>query len=563
LAALCRSDRTASSCDGVVFAINPHDATWVDQSYWDNAIAKYRGTNLDYLASMYARPREQGSLSFGGADGLTAWAKTSSWNPQSFYDEQTFAPALADLKATQAKRMTHNFVTAGLQCPTTDWFNDEDFVQRNHNFALLARFAKQSGLKGIMFDDEEYGQGAVWFYPTLRKRGAVHGKGFEETRAMARQRGRDFAKAICAEFPDILFWTFHGYGTTAHAIEMGLPEYKYSLRSAFYDGILEGGSAQMILVDGGEIAYGFSTKEQFEHGRRMILEAPIEMGLTQVPDLFRKKVRCGFAVWPDYYGKINPADLELSYFSPGRLQRALYWALEVGDGYVWLWGESWSWWMDGPDEGAPVDVYQGRRGLPRAYWDAVTNAHFSPGDDTSPVRGTPTGLATRGRHGCIDGQQLAQFLGKNKSVFQLPVKGWSFKLDDWGNIRDDPKTFDKPITIGRPWSQQGFTGSDSVGWYRLEFMMPENLKGKKLHFYFPKVDGSIWLASTSCANPQEMAWRYVEYEPQSQRKPFVLTNDQVASYFFEPGKLAVVVLKVQGHDGGGGIMAPIHILATK
>ncbi len=56
-----------------------------------------------------------------------------------------------------------------------------------------------------------------------------------------------------------------------------------------------------------------TTKEQFEHGRRMIKEEVIRMGLTEVPDLHRRKVKCGFGVWPDYYGKLNPDDPQQSY----------------------------------------------------------------------------------------------------------------------------------------------------------------------------------------------------------------------------------------------------------
>ena len=215
------------------------------------------------------------------------------------------------------------------------------------------------------------------------------------------------------------------------------------LKTGFYDGLLEGSSDQFVFVDGGEMAYGYNKREHFEGGRKMVKEEPIRMGLTKVPDLHRRKVKCAFGLWPDYYGAMDPDDPENSYFSPGRFQRAVNLALELSDGYVWFWGEKWSWWVEGPDDRASVPIHQGR----------------------------------------------------------------------------------------------------------------------KLHLYLPDVDGSVWLASNSCPRPQEMGWRYVGLEPQALRKPFVLTHPELATFFLEPGKPAVVVIKVMRHGPTGGIMAPIQVLA--
>ena len=550
--------------DGVVFEIDPRDATWLERGYWTEQAQSAREKGLDYLAEMYERPREHGSISWGGGAGLTHSGATSPWNPASTYTDSTLAPALADLLATAPTRFTFNLVSAGIMSPTTDWFNDADFAQRCRNFAAIARFAKRAGLQGILFDDEQYGEGCVWNYTGLRSRDAHHGKSFEELRAKARERGRALAAAVCAEFPDIVFWTLHGYSTTAHLIESGLPEYALDLKPGFYDGLLEGASEGMVFVDGGEIAYGHNTREQFEFDRRLIVEEPIRMGITRVPELHRRKVRCGFGIWPDYYGKIDPENPDNGYFSPGRLQRALNLALQFSDGYVWLWGEGWSWWVEGPDGRAPVPLHQGRRGLPVAYWQAVDDARGSPGSDTSPVRGSTTGLPTNGRNYCVEGDELSALMARCETVFVLPREGWTFKLDEWGNVRDDPGSLDRPIRIGETWDRQGFEGDGSIGFYRLEFELPAELAHRTLHFYLPDVAGSVWLASTSCLRPQEMAWRYIGLDPAADRRPFVLTHPEFASFFFEPGKPAVVVIKVQGLRGNpGGIMAGIQVLAER
>jgi len=555
--------------DGVAFGIPLRDAAWITDSQWEEQIrGLQKAGNVDWPEIM-ARPRDLGLLSLSST--LTG-EFCSPWSPANKYDEKTISPALLDLQATKFERFKNNFLAIWLiSSQPTDWFNDEQWKQRCHNFAMLARFAKKSGAKGFFFDDEEYSN-PIFNYDALRKLGVASDKSYEEHREKARQRGREFIQAICQEFPEIIFWALHGYGSMACNVEQGLPEMRRRLSSPFYDGMLEGASEQFVFVDGGEIAYGFSTKEHFEHGRKMILEEPIRMGLTQVPDLFRKKVRCGFGVWPEHYGALYPADPEKSYFSPGRLQRALYWAHQYSDGYVWVYGEEWTWWTEGPGDRAPVDMYNVQpskpeprvQGFPQAYWKAVEAARTSPGSDTSPTPSAPHAMPTRGRARCVDGVELTEFLSKTEQVFELPVKGWTFKLDDWGSQTDDPATF-KPITIGTPWDQQGFTGKDSMGWYRLEFTPPANLRGRQLDLHFPDVDGSVWLNGTTLdRGMQTVAWRYVDLEPESLRKPFVLqTSVAWMDGLLRPGEPMVLVLKVQGYNGTGGILSPVKVLAKK
>jgi hypothetical protein len=40
-----------------------------------------------------------------------------------------------------------------------------------------------------------------------------------------------------------------------------------------------------------------------------------------------------------------------------------------------------------------------------------------------------------------------------------------------------------------------------------------------------------------------------------------MTNPELESFFFEPGKPAIIVIKVMRHGPTGGIMAPIQVLA--
>ena len=430
--------------DGIAMTIDPRDAEWLDDAYWQNL------SGGAWLKDMCAGPRENGSLSWGGGGGMTAFPDTCPWNPKSKYTDATMAKALADLKATRFNRFRFNLIESFVVGGTNDWFNDEEWAQRCRNYAVLARFARQAGLRGIFFDDEDYG-GSAWPRPG---RG---GRSLEEMHAKARQRGREFAQAMCKEFPDMVFWVLHGYSSMAGLVEGGLPEYGRSTKMPFFDGMLEGSTKDFVFVDGGENSYGHNTREHFLWGRKLCKEEPIRIGLTKVPELHRKKVRCGFGIWPDYYGRLDPDNLENSYHSPARFQRAVNLALEIGDGYVWVYGEKSNWWLEGPDDRAPVEMKTGARlsrGLPLAYWKALEAARKSPGSDTSS-RTPASALPQQGRNLCIDGKELPALLAKCEKVYELPTQGWTFKLDDFGLDSDDPATFNKPIATGKTWDKQG------------------------------------------------------------------------------------------------------------
>ncbi len=554
--------------DGVALEIDPRDADWLDASDFTKRVAGARGSGLDYLADMYEAPRSAGSLRWAGGAGLAGDARSCPWNPGSRYTQATIARALEDLKATKFERFRWNLIIAMIMGPTTDWFNDEQWAQRCRNFAMLARLAREGGCAGILFDDEQYGEGCAWDYEELRRRDAVRGESFDALRDVARRRGRQFARAICAEHSNLVFWTLNGYSSLAWRLDRGQPQFARNLKPAFFDGMLEGASEGMIFIDGGETSYGYTTRKQFEYGRWLCREAPIKFKLTSVPDLYRQKVRCGFGLWPDFYGDLNPDDPQNSFFSPGRLQRALHWALKVGDGYVWLYGGRWTWWVEGPDDRAPVKMNE-KRGFPLAYWHAVSAARCSPGSDTSMVEETRrsyrqvsnlTGEPFRGRIRCVDGDALAPLLSRTRKVFEFGADVWTFKLDDRlpfieGRLAYDAKDF-KPILLNAPWKQQGFDRPDTTGWYLLDFRVPPELRERDLYLHFPAVRGSLWLI----VNGWETSWRYVEYDPDAWGEPFALQN--VPQHILEDGKMTIV-LKVQAHDGVAGILEPVELRASK
>ena len=158
-------------------------------------------------------------------------------------------------------------------------------------------------------------------------------------------------KAIESEFPSPMIWLAYGYSWPAP--KPGQQDYKLKddesgLLPAFIDGMIEVSSKGTIIVDGCEESYGHKTAEQFVTTRWRAVEGGLR--ITTVPEeLFRDRMRVGFGLWVDHNRKLDSEDLEKNYFTPEEFQEAVRLALEIGDGYVWLWSERANWYADSPD----------------------------------------------------------------------------------------------------------------------------------------------------------------------------------------------------------------------
>ena len=82
------------------------------------------------------------------------------FGPRKFKYEY-FKQAIEDLKATKFNIFTDNFIATGVQPGKIDWFSDTAWDGVCNNFAIFARIAKETGMKGLIFDSEEY-SGKFW-----------------------------------------------------------------------------------------------------------------------------------------------------------------------------------------------------------------------------------------------------------------------------------------------------------------------------------------------------------------------------------------------------------------
>jgi hypothetical protein len=248
-----------------------------------------------------------------------------------------FQATIDDLKAARWTTFTDNFLPVALSsgyAAGLNWFDEARWQIVANNFAVMAQIAAAGGLKGLILDPEDYG---YELFSYRRQQRSVHNT-FEQYKAVARQRGRQVMTAIAGALPSPVLLSLYGYTLPLREElkhRVSPEEGRSGLLPAFYDGLLEAMPASGRLID----AYHQIHEEALR--------------LSTVPEDYRAKVRAGFGLWLDYYKKAD-------YFTPEELRRALGYALEVSDGYVWIY-------THGPQFFPPS-------GIEPAYIEAITAA---------------------------------------------------------------------------------------------------------------------------------------------------------------------------------------------
>ena len=427
------------------------------------------------------------------------------------YTEAMFEAFVAGMRAAGLNKLTQNLVYLSLRPGRIrmNYWDDAWWDTIQHNIRLVAKAAKDAGCAGLIIDPEQYGGDYCLDYHDLAEFRV--NKAWPDYVAQVRRRGREFGAALSEGFPDCKLLFFHGYSIAAHQLKQAVAEGSANsledagtLYPAFLDGMLEGTSDGTIFIDGMEMAYSYYSAQQFREGRWAALYAPLT--ITAVPELFKKKTRCGFGLWTDNCHLThwwNPFEPERNLYSPGRLQRTINLALKYGDGYVWLWNEKANWYVDGPrgTPHPPVEQRPKAYGVVQAYRDAVREARTWPGLDTSMP--TTYELADAQTLGFVDGEELERLLSGTERVMDLPNKGWRFRADRW-RVGVEEKWF-LPNTSTAGWDdfeiatfwERPLNGKysylDGVGWYRRQIEFQGIPEGERLYLHFGAVDESLHL----------------------------------------------------------------------
>ena len=267
---------------------------------------------------------------------------------------EEFAEALADLRAAKPTTCRETFLTLYSNPGDVDWFDDAGWREIANHWRLLARLAKQGGLRGVLFDAEPYTKPHSQFRFSSQPERAKHT--YTEYRAKARERGREIMRALGDEFPEATIFAYRLFsdllplldsGNLARALEPDV----YGLLPAFVDGWMDVSPPGLTIVEGTEdIGYRANSAAQYNAAfTRQRLRLPEFLALEN-REKFSRCLRIGQSLYLDAHVNPpeNPWHIDRTGSTPaGRLAANLASAFAASDGIVWLYGEQARWWPGG------------------------------------------------------------------------------------------------------------------------------------------------------------------------------------------------------------------------
>ena len=283
-------------------------------------------------------------------------------------DVQRWLEPLSDFNADRS-----NYILTVVDRPG-DLFDDAAWDRTIENWRILAEEAKAVGVKGILFDNEEY-FGEWQNYPEDFPDAT---RGLQDYQAQASLRGRQIAEAVAEVFPEAELAVAHGpYLSTdstaaaPEAIELqaGGP-YQYELLGAFFTGLAEGRPQGRTIIDGGEL-YALRTEAEFEQSVAWRSEGMVgEIDWQVDPELLTNwdaRVDQAHMVYTDEFPSGFTQD-------PQSVEETLVNALRTSEGAVFLYSE----------EGLPGGDFLTEGGLSQEWRAAVENAVRRAADQAEP-----------------------------------------------------------------------------------------------------------------------------------------------------------------------------------
>lgn len=267
---------------------------------------------------------------------------------------EEFAPAVADLQATKPTTCRETFLMLYSNPGDVDWFDDAGWREVVNHWRLLARLAKQGGLRGLLYDAEPYTKPHSQF-----RYGAQAGRerhDFAEYRAKARARGGEVMRAVAEEFPAVKIFCYRLFSDMLPMLDSGdltraLESDTYGLQPSFVDGWMGALPPGLTIIEGTEdIGYRANSPAEYDAAfTRQRLRLP-EFVAPEHREKFAQRLRIGQSLYLDAH--INPPGNPWHIDSTGstpaaRLAANLASALAASDGIVWLYGEQARWWEGG------------------------------------------------------------------------------------------------------------------------------------------------------------------------------------------------------------------------
>ncbi len=291
------------------------------------------------------------------ADGRTVNSRNAFGREH--WDWSEFTEAVRDLRQAKPTTATNNFLFLYANPGNVDWFDDEGWQEVVDHWRLLARLAREGGLKGVLFDAEPYTPPHSQFkYLAQAQRDQ---RTFAEYRGKARQRGREVMKAVAAEFPDITIMTYRLFCDLLPALDTGnltsaIETNTYGLLPAFVDGWFDEIPATVRIIEGDEDAYRFNSQAQFDRAFTRLKLSAGQFVSPQNRIKFRTQYDVGHGIYLDAH--VNPPTSpwyidRLGGTSAARLKANVSSALAASDEFVWIYGERGRWWPGASEKYPP------------------------------------------------------------------------------------------------------------------------------------------------------------------------------------------------------------------
>lgn len=284
-----------------------------------------------------------------------------------------FQSSVADLKAIRAQQKgpNNNFVLVRTNPGIIDWFDDEGWKQVVDHWRTAAWLAKEGGMKGLMFDPENYSHLPQFNYKAqlgakdltfpeeikdplrlARIKDPSKAPTFQQFQAKVRQRGQEVIQAVAQEDPNLTIYAL--WMNSLNLMATGTSNPQVALRitpsglyPSFIDGWLDKAPSTMTFVDGCEWGYGYDSQKDFLQAANEMRNTVLKLVAPENRLKHYAQVQPSFGIYMDPY--VNPASSIHHLDSKGvtpveRLRMRTEWALESASEYVWLYGEQYRWW---------------------------------------------------------------------------------------------------------------------------------------------------------------------------------------------------------------------------
>lgn len=270
-----------------------------------------------------------------------------------------FAEALGDLQAAAPTTCVENYLMCYSNPGDVDWFDDAGWTEVIDHWRLLARLAKQGGLRGLLFDAEPYTPPASQYLYRAQAGRAEHS--FAQYRAKARERGAEVMRAVAEEYPDITLFSYRLFsdllGLLGGDLERALEPDTYGLLPSFVDGWLDVAPEGLRIIEGTEdIGYRANSTAEYDGAFTRLKLHLSDFLAPEHRTKVERQFRIGQSLYLDAYAnpKGSPWHIDREgTTAAARLAANLASALAASDGLVWLYGEKGRWWEVG-DAGWPL-----------------------------------------------------------------------------------------------------------------------------------------------------------------------------------------------------------------